>query len=668
MEFLKLTRQLRTLFQRTNPRLVLLSCGAGLALTAILMNFKLMIFEASLYDFRMRAQGAKRQSPRVALIAIDDATTDALDEAPPLHMQQHLQLLKLLSRSGAKAVAFMVDFNKALNEGDATSLEQKSRSMIVADEFTATAKASAKAGVPVLLGTDFDVTGEVLPPSSLQTIPRGLAIIHKDSAAFSEDKVSRRGIYAVNGEKTVHAQLAELTNGKRDASQYDGLSFMPEVNARFFLINFRGSTQETRPPFPQYSFIDVLKGLVPVSAFKDKIVIIGAKSETNSNDYAYTPFAREFFTNPKLGIHGHIVETLIHDDALKPSPLALNAAITFLLTACIVWLVFNTSPALGVGITMMLCLGYTALALFFFKFSNLALDMSHPLLGIFFAYYVSVPYRLIVEFKQKADFQRKHEVLMQVDELKGNFMSLITHDLKTPVARIQGMAEMLGRSGSDPNIVNQIVTSTDELNRFITMILELAKVESNHIQLQRSSKDVNRLIEECVRKLTFQATRKDIKLETDLEPLFPIAVDLALVGKILANLVDNAIKYSPEGPTETIATKESTKRPGFVEVTVKDEGYGIRKADQQNLFHKFYRPHNDQTMQSKGYGLGLYLSRFFAEMHGGGLEVVSDLGKGSTFSLYLPIHAAADLEPQSGGKTGFMTTTQIPFDKGETHV
>jgi signal transduction histidine kinase len=174
-----------------------------------------------------------------------------------------------------------------------------------------------------------------------------------------------------------------------------------------------------------------------------------------------------------------------------------------------------------------------------------------------------------------------------------------------------------------------------------------------------------------VKKLSFQASRKGITLETDLEPLFPIAVDLALVGKILANLVDNAIKYSPEGTTVTILSKESVKRPGFIEIAVQDEGYGVREEDLKNLFHKFYRPQNDQTMQTKGYGLGLYLSRFFAEMHGGGLEATSERGNGSTFTLYLPIDAQPELESSTlnaASKTGFMTATQIPFDKGESHV
>ena len=396
----------------------------------------------------------------------------------------------------------------------------------------------------------------------------------------------------------------------------------------------------------------MLQGKVPAQAFAGKIVLIGTKSENNSNDYAYTPYARRIFTNPKLAIHGHIVETLIANGALVTSPLGASAVLTFLLTAFVVWLVFNTQPTRGVAVTVLLGLLFVLFSLFIFRVGAVSLDMAHPLLGIFFAYYVFVPYRLIMEFQKRADFQNKHETLMQVDELKRNFMSLITHDLKTPVARIQGLAEMLGRAGSDRKIVGDIVASTDELNRFITSILELAKVETNHVKLVKATKDINRLVEDVVGKQSFQARQKSIELVTDLEPLFPIPMDSSLVSKILTNLIDNAIKYSPEGSNIVVSSRESSRR-GFIEISVADNGPGIEAADLKNLFHKFYRPQKDISMQVKGYGLGLYLSRYFAELHKGALEVESEPGKGSKFTLFLPEEDRAEtqdsVKPLEGG-------------------
>ena len=613
---------------RVNPKLLLFSALAGIILTAFLMSFKMNIFEASLYDFRMRNQGTQLKDPHVVMIAIDDASSERLDESPPFSIGQHLKALKILGQAKPKAVSFFINFNE--------SVEPNSPQMAEADEFVKTAESLRRKGINVYVGTDFDVTGEVLPPFPISKLPHKAAILHKDAAAFSEDKVTRRAILSVNGEKTLHTVLAEEIAPRPGHFKYHGLYYVPEVDAEYFLVNFVGPTQDDRQLFDEISFSDLLDGKISADRLNNKIVLIGTRSRNNSNDYAYTPFSRELFTNGKLGIHASIIETLILNNSIMLSAKHTDWVITFLLTTFIVWMVFQTTPLKGVNITIALALIYLALSLLLFRYAHLALNMSRPLLGIFFAYYVFVPYRLIMEFKKRSEFQRQHEVLMQVDELKRNFMSLITHDLKTPVARIQGMAEILGRSGSDIKLVDEIVNSTEELNRFLTSILELARVESNEIKVQRVSKDINKLIEDCVKKLEFEARRKGIAIELNLEPLFSIPIDAPLVSRVIANLVDNALKYSPANSTITVTSRESIHRPGGVEVSVTDNGHGIDMKDQKNLFVKFYRPQNDMTMKTKGYGLGLYLSRYFIELHDGFLTVESEPEKGSTFTMYLP--------------------------------
>ncbi len=240
---------------------------------------------------------------------------------------------------------------------------------------------------------------------------------------------------------------------------------------------------------------------------------------------------------------------------------------------------------------------------------------------------------------------------MEVEELKGNFMSLITHDLKTPVARIQGMAEILSRTGGDPKVVTEILGSTDELNRFITSILELAKIESNHVKVFKQSKDVNKVIEDCIHKFDFQALQKKIQVRTSLEPLFPIMIDAPLIAKVMSNLIDNAIKYSPEGASISICSRESVKHPDFIEVEIADTGHGIGTKDLENLFSKFYRPKNDITLMTKGTGLGLYLSRYFVALHNGRITVESETDKGSKFTILLPMEEDATFADSVEKKT-----------------
>jgi hypothetical protein len=216
------------------------------------------------------------------------------------------------------------------------------------------------------------------------------------------------------------------------------------------------------------------------------------------------------------------------------------------------------------------------------------------------------------------------------------------------------MAEVLGRSGADSKIVSEILGSTEELNRFITSILELTRIESNKVKLDRQSKDVNKIIEDCVRKAEFQARAKHIRITTDLEPLFPIRIDAPLIAKVIANLIDNAIKYSPEGASVSIESRESTEKPGFIEITVTDTGHGIGQKDLDNLFSKFYRPKNDITMKTKGTGLGLYLSRYFVELHDGSLTMDSVEGKGSMVTLLLPSGEMKDKDTSNEGEMAYV--------------
>jgi signal transduction histidine kinase len=303
----------------------------------------------------------------------------------------------------------------------------------------------------------------------------------------------------------------------------------------------------------------------------------------------------------------------------------------------------QAAPLNGLAATVGLAAIFLTLGHFLFEGvgRGIWIQESTPLMGILLGYYFCVPYRLIREHQKRWDFQRRHEVLVQVEELKTNFLSLITHDLKTPVARIQGMAEMMIRGAYDRLVPKEIdalhsmVHSTEELNRFISSILELTKVESEHFQLHPESKDVNQLIEKSVENFQSLARSKEITLKTHLEPLFPIQIDPSLISKVINNLIDNAIKYSPNGSEVEIVSREVDDQ---VEISVRDQGIGLSEEDRKNLFGRFFRVKNEATQVVKGTGLGLYLTKYFVEAHKGAVEVESTIGNGSTFRILLPLN------------------------------
>jgi signal transduction histidine kinase len=281
-----------------------------------------------------------------------------------------------------------------------------------------------------------------------------------------------------------------------------------------------------------------------------------------------------------------------------------------------------------------------ALCQLFFQLDGIWIHESQPLVGSLIAYYLAVPYRLIREYKKRWELQRKNQLLTQVEELKTNFLSLVTHDLKTPVARIQGLAEVLLRQGyerlleRDRETLRHITQSTEELNRFISSILELNRVESQRLPLKIESKDINQLIERSAEEFEQNAKAKQIRIRLELEPLFPIRIDAGLISKVMNNLIDNAIKYSLPG---TCLTVESREANSWIEIAVRDQGVGMTAEEKDRLFTRFFRAKNEKTASSGGTGLGLYLSKYFIEAHGGRVEVESTPNEGSTFRIFLPI-------------------------------
>ena len=273
-------------------------------------------------------------------------------------------------------------------------------------------------------------------------------------------------------------------------------------------------------------------------------------------------------------------------------------------------------------------------------FGSLWLPLGAPFLSLTLSFYLMIPLRLYSEHRKRFALEKENQILHEVEELKTNFIQLVTHDLKTPVARIQGLTEQLRRSlgsqlrSEDRDLIEHMLNANHELNNFIGSLLELTKLDSQGLRVSLQSKDINPLLENVIQKHGFNARSKNISILTDFEPLFPIRMDSELISKVLSNLIDNAIKYSPENTEVFITTRESGNR---IIITIRDEGPGIPESEIPNLFSRFYRVKNDNTYRVKGTGLGLYLSKYFIEAHQGSIELASPPGLGTTFTISLPV-------------------------------
>ena len=237
--------------------------------------------------------------------------------------------------------------------------------------------------------------------------------------------------------------------------------------------------------------------------------------------------------------------------------------------------------------------------------------------------------------------EKKAQYLRELDELKSNFMSLMSHDLKTPIAKVQALTERLSReaftlSSDHKNILAAIQKSNDELASYIHSILNFQRIESQELKPHKKSQDINVLVEEVFHRLESLAEDRKIEIRLELEPMFAVELDEQLIRQVLTNLIDNAIKYNHAG---TVVIVKTSDLGDFVEVSVQDNGSGIEDQQKERLFKKFSRFEKGTSERVKGTGLGLYLAKYFIELHGGSISMESEIGTGTIFKFKLPIHS-----------------------------
>jgi len=224
-------------------------------------------------------------------------------------------------------------------------------------------------------------------------------------------------------------------------------------------------------------------------------------------------------------------------------------------------------------------------------------------------------------------------------KMKSDFVSNVSHELKAPLASIKAYAELLqdGEAQDEKSqreFLQIIATETDRLNRLIENILSLSRMESGLVPVNKTELAVTEILRDVVDVMTPQALKKNIHLEADLAPVFfRVYGDRDMLYQTFLNVVSNAVKYTPEGGRVRIST---FLEDGSVVVKVQDNGKGIPEDDLGRIFDKFYRG-KGADKAAAGTGLGLALVKHVTEtVHGGRIAVMSEVGRGSSFQLYLP--------------------------------
>jgi len=246
------------------------------------------------------------------------------------------------------------------------------------------------------------------------------------------------------------------------------------------------------------------------------------------------------------------------------------------------------------------------------------------------------------------DNARLYHEAREAVRLRDVFLSVASHELKTPLTSLFGNAQLLqrrmSRSGTlserDQRTLQVLVEQAGRLNKMITALLDISRLQTGQFSIQREPLDLAQLVSRLAEELRPALEQHTLVASLPDEPLTVVGDELRL-EQVLHNLIQNAVKYSPYGGPIEVAV---ARRGSQVAVSVTDQGLGIPAEALPHLFSRFFRANNVQEQQISGIGLGLYVVNEIVSMHDGKVDVVSEEGKGSTFTIYLPLSEETELE------------------------
>jgi signal transduction histidine kinase len=231
----------------------------------------------------------------------------------------------------------------------------------------------------------------------------------------------------------------------------------------------------------------------------------------------------------------------------------------------------------------------------------------------------------------------------QEEIMKNDFIALASHELKTPLTSLKAYTQLLvskAKKAGDEFFINALEKSENQINKMSRLIhgfLDMSKIESGKLQLNSQPFDMDELVAEIMADKMLIAP--DHVLSFKSEQTIQITADREKIAQVIGNFISNAVKYSPKGSAIAIAVKKQGEN---MKVSVKDEGIGLKKSDQQTIFQRFYRVEDESTRGLSGFGIGLYLSTEIIRLHHGKIAVESEEGKGSEFYFLLPFQADED--------------------------
>ncbi len=237
--------------------------------------------------------------------------------------------------------------------------------------------------------------------------------------------------------------------------------------------------------------------------------------------------------------------------------------------------------------------------------------------------------------------------LKELDLIRKNFLDRASHELKTPLTSVYGASQLLtdlvkNYDSKKQHYINELVQiiseGSEKLTKLIANLLDISKLESNNLKLEKTEIDIVELIKSCIRDIKYLLKKRNHNITKELPKEFKIKIDKARIERVITNILSNAINYTPSGGLIQIILKQIDNN---IEITISDNGIGLTKDHIEKMFDKFVhiqKPLEQYDIKLNGTGLGLYISKEIIELHNGNIMVESEgLNKGSTFKFTLPI-------------------------------
>jgi len=229
--------------------------------------------------------------------------------------------------------------------------------------------------------------------------------------------------------------------------------------------------------------------------------------------------------------------------------------------------------------------------------------------------------------------------LAEVDRVRRDLVANVSHELRTPITALRAGLENLvdGVAPPDPQALRVMLGQVERLGRLVTQLLDLSKLESGAVPLNRQRFTVRPMLDQAVNEAKLHAP-ETVSLEVDADRALLADADPERVHQVVANLVENAVRHSPAGGTVRVRAR---REGGVVHIEVSDEGPGVPAGEEERIFERFYRADASRSRTGGGSGLGLAIARWIVDMHGGEIRAAAGNPTGCRMIVTLPTGAAA---------------------------